>query len=249
MVGSGPGAPVLRIRWIVRRFRSGPQSGFRDYVSRPRRLKPSVRFSRTRLSCWLRPTVCGPLESGALSTALSALMQSKLPNKACSTGLLHLFRPSEVLAVRYIPRRGSCEPMDAFILAPSPLHGLENLPTAGRLRSTDITSASALLHARPPPSRRSAPFPVLPVIGPTLLRRFLAGARRASPVARCVLVIVPSLPPRRSGSVVSIKFRPLMLPSPSGWGLGLRSTLSRPPVRSLTLWPDDSQPPFRRPCR
>ena len=65
MVGSGPGAPVLRIRWIVRRFRSGPQSGFRDYVSRPRRLKPSVRFSRTRLSCWLRPTVCGPLESGS----------------------------------------------------------------------------------------------------------------------------------------------------------------------------------------
>ena len=39
-VGSGPGAPVLRLRWLVRRFRSGPQSGCRNYVSRPRRVEP-----------------------------------------------------------------------------------------------------------------------------------------------------------------------------------------------------------------
>ena len=79
----------------------------------------------------------------------------------------------------------------------------------------------------------SAHFPVLPVIEPTLLRRFRAGARRASPVAQPVLVIVLSLPPRRSGSAASIKFRPPMLPSPSGCRLGLRNTLSRPPPRSL----------------
>src|SRR5262245_24290107 len=39
----------------------------------------------------------------------------------------------------------------------------------------------------------SAHFPGSPLIGPTLLQRFRAGARRASPVARHVLVIVPSL--------------------------------------------------------
>ena len=95
----------------------------------------------------------------------------------------------------------------------------------------------------------SSHFPVLPVIGPTLLRRFLAGTRRASPVARSVLVIVPPLPPRRSSSVVSISFRPSMLPSPQGCGLGLRNTFSRPPARSLALRPDDSQSPQGRPCR
>ena len=39
-VGSGPGAPALRLRWLIRRFRSGPQSGCRNYVSRPRHVEP-----------------------------------------------------------------------------------------------------------------------------------------------------------------------------------------------------------------
>ena len=43
----------------------------------------------------------------------------------------------------------------------------------------------------------SADFPVSPVIRPTLLRRFRAGTRRASPVAQHVLVTVLSLPPRQ----------------------------------------------------
>jgi hypothetical protein len=61
----------------------------------------------------------------------------------------------------------------------------------------------------------SAHFPGSPVIGPTLLQRFRAGARRASPVAQDVLVIVPSLPPRRSEITVSVRLRLSMLPSPS----------------------------------
>ena len=101
--------------------------------------------------------------------------------------------------------------------------------------------SSSLVRTPPPPSRLSAHFPLLKVIEPTLLRRFLCGTRRASPVARYVLVTVPSLPPRRSDSVVSIRFRPAMLPSPYGSGLGLRGlSLSGPPVRSLSLWPGDS---------
>src|SRR5262249_56883346 len=67
----------------------------------------------------------------------------------------------------------------------------------------------------------SADFPVLPVIRPTLLRRFLAGTRRASPVAQHVLVTVPSLPPRRGEQ-----------PYQSVFG---RSCCLRPPVAGSTL--------------
>src|SRR5208282_2888258 len=96
----------------------------------------------------------------------------------------------------------------------------------------------------------SIDFPVEPVIRSTLLRRFRAGARRASPVARHVLVTVLSLPPRRSVGAASIRFRLPMLPSPSGWGLGLRGySLSRPLLRSLLLRPGDSSPPHGRRCR
>ena len=70
----------------------------------------------------------------------------------------------------------------------------------------------------------SADFPVSPVIRPTLLRRFLAGTRRASPVARHVLVTVLSLPPRRSVGAASIRFRLPMLPSPSVGGSAFGST-------------------------
>src|SRR5271165_2964202 len=58
------------------------------------------------------------------------------------------------------------------------------------LRFTATTDPAATLSS-------SADFPVSPVIRPTLLRRFLAGTRRASPVAQHVLVTVLSLPPRR----------------------------------------------------
>ena len=44
----------------------------------------------------------------------------------------------------------------------------------------------------------SADFPISAVIRPTLLHRFLDGARTVSPVAWRVLVTVLSLPPRRS---------------------------------------------------
>jgi hypothetical protein len=55
------------------------------------------------------------------------------------------------------------------------------------------TSPSATLSS-------SADFPGSPVIRPTWLRSLLGGTRRASPVARRVLVTVLSLPPRRSAS-------------------------------------------------
>ena len=73
----------------------------------------------------------------------------------------------------------------------------------------------------------SADFPVLPVIRPTQLPPFRVGTRRVSPVARCILVVVPSLttPPERPAA--SIGLRQAVLPSPSR----LRA---RPPGYALT---------------
>src|ERR1700726_749070 len=68
----------------------------------------------------------------------------------------------------------------------------------------------------------SADFPVSPVIRPTLLRRFRAGTRRASPVAQHVLVTVLSLPPRqgeqprRSDFGCSCRLRPYVAGSALG---------------------------------
>jgi hypothetical protein len=59
-------------------------------------------------------------------------------------------------------------------------------------------SGSQLIRTLPPPSRLSIHFPLFTVIESTLLQEFLLGTRRASPVARHVLVTVLSLPPRRS---------------------------------------------------
>ena len=102
-------------------------------------------------------------------------------------------------------------------------------------------SGSSLIRTLPPPSRLSIHFPLYTVIESTLLRKFLPGTRRASPVARYVLATVLSLLPRRSRLTVSIRFRLIMLPSPYGRGLGLRGIrLSRPPMRSLSLRPGDS---------
>ncbi len=87
----------------------------------------------------------------------------------------------------------------------------------------------------------SADFPGAPVIRRTWLRRFLDGARRASPVARRVLVTVLSLSPRPRVPPHRPDFRRSMLPSPFECGLGPGFfKLSRPPLRSLSLRLGDS---------
>ena len=83
--------------------------------------------------------------------------------------------------------------MGAFIISPLPPFLLEPLQTAGPLRSTDITPLPRYYR----PSRVPLAFHRLPgVTGYTasLLRRFLDGTRRVSPVARHDLVTVLSLP-------------------------------------------------------
>ena len=111
--------------------------------------------------------------------------------------------------------------MDAFIISSLPSlcwrHCKWQGPFAPRtlLRFIATTDPAATLSP-------SADFPVSPVIRPTLLRRFLAGTRRVSPVAQYVLVTVLSLSPRRGGDAASVRFRHPMLPSPYGSRLGPR---------------------------
>ncbi len=87
----------------------------------------------------------------------------------------------------------------------------------------------------------SADFPGSPVIRLTLLRRFLDGARTASPVARHALVTVLPLPPRRSDVPrQSDCDTPCCLrPEEEGSASGV-CFLSRPPMGSLSLRPGDS---------
>ena len=99
---------------------------------------------------------------------------------------------------------------------------------------------SPLPRARPPPSRQSPNFPVMPVIWATLLRSFPSGTRRASPVAVLVLAPVPSLitPPERSAASASL--RRSVLPSPNFGGLGPRFMHDEATTRSLSLRPGSS---------
>src|SRR5262249_59334476 len=101
--------------------------------------------------------------------------------------------------------------------------------------------ASSLLRAHPPPSRLRPTSRGVRLYGRACSAAFARGARRASPVARHVLVTVPSLPPRRSRS-------PHQPTRDDLCGLRLTTegsasgadTLSGPPVRSLSLRPGDS---------
>jgi hypothetical protein len=86
----------------------------------------------------------------------------------------------------------------------------------------------------------STDFPVFPVIRLSLLRQFLDGARRVSPVAQHALATGPSLPPRRSFSprrsvaTIHAAFAQRVRARPSDL------EFSRPPTGSFALRPGDS---------
>src|SRR6266852_7483501 len=133
----------------------------------------------------------------------------------------------------------SCKLMGAFIISPLPPILLVPLQTAGPLRSTDI----APLHRYYGPVRH--PLAFLPtsrfrLYGFSMLRRFRDGTRRASPVARCILVIVLSLPPRQSvRRFQSICDDPCCL-HPINGGSASEVKVSGSPMRLLSLRPNDS---------
>ena len=145
-----------------------------------------MRISRTTLSLLTSPNGLCDLSNWQRFQTLSK------PYSTCSCRIsLHLqvYLPSQVLQINgrlyhLVPASQCCQ---KIVNSRVPL-----LP--GRY------SGSSLIRTHPPPSRLSIHFPLFTVIESTLLRKFLSGTRRASPVARYVLVTVLSLPLRRSDS-------------------------------------------------
>src|ERR1700733_13327513 len=99
---------------------------------------------------------------------------------------LDVYSPPQVLQIN----GRLCHLVLAFPLCWSHCKWQDPLAPRTLLRFIATTDPAATLSS-------STDFPVSPVIRPTLLRRFRAGTRRASPVAWHVLVTVLSLPPRR----------------------------------------------------
>src|SRR5262249_28079926 len=174
------------------------------------------------------PRLMRPTATAALSAALRRL--------------LHLARPDQPSPGRISPSSGLADRWVLFSGHPClpccrRSHGQQG-PFAPRAlpRFNATTSPSATLSP-------SADFPVLPVIRPTQLPPFPVGTRRASPVARCVLVVVPSLTTPPEQPAPSIGLGRVVLPSPSR----LRA---RPPglltfgatSRSLALRPERLAP-------
>ena len=167
-VGSRTGAPPV----------GSSESGPTGHVSSPRLVKRSMRISRTTLSCLLRVKGYVAVRVGS---AFRAAHSSRV--------LLHLFQPCPQCFrwVQPSPSRISSVSgpavIGAFIISPLPPLLPKSLQTAGPLPSTGVTRLpwyyQPLRHplACQPTSRCSRLY------GLPLLRRFLAGARRASPVA------------------------------------------------------------------
>jgi hypothetical protein len=169
------------------------------------------------------PRLMRPTATAALSAALRRL--------------LHLARPDQPSPGRISPSSGLADRWVLFSGHPClpccrRSHGQQG-PFAPRAlpRFVATTGPSATLSP-------SADFPVLPVIRPAQLPPFRAGARRASPVARCVLVAVLSLTTPPEQPAASIGLRRAVLPSPYSCGLGLRGySLSGPPRVHLCYGP------------
>src|SRR3982751_331867 len=146
-------------------------------------------------------------------------------------------------ALTYILRLRSCKSMDAFVISSLPSLCWRRCkwqgPFAPRTLLRFIATTAATLSS-------SADFPVSPVIRPTLLRRFLAGTRRASPVAQHVLVTVPSLPPRRGEQPYRSVFGCSCCLRPSEVGSALGATFFEATMRSLLIQPGDSCSPLGR---
>src|SRR5450755_1248560 len=136
-----------------------------------------------------------------------------------------MYRPQKrqvgsAFALTYRLLLRSCKLMGVFVISPLPSWLLEPLQTAGLLRSTDITPL--LRYYEPIRHPLAVPrFPGFCRLYGSLLRRFRRGARRASPVAWYILVIVLSLLPRQSVSPHRSDCDDSMLPSLHYRELGL----------------------------
>src|SRR5262245_16066875 len=180
-------------------------------------------FPALRFPVRFTPRLMRPTAAAALSAAICRL--------------LHLTRPIRPSPRRISPASGLADRRVLFSRHPCLPYCRRSYEQQGPFaprplrRFPATTSPSATLSS-------SADFPVLPVIRPTQLPPFPVGTRRASPVARCVLVVVPSLTTPPEQLAASIGLRRAMQPSPYSCGLGLRGyCLSGPPRVHLCYGP------------
>src|SRR3954469_7289267 len=130
--------------------------------------------------------------------------------------------------------------MGAFVISPLPPVLVKESQTAGPLRSAGATPPRRYYG----PLRHPLAFGRLPgvagytaYLSPPISRRGEEGFSSCS-MCPCRRAVAPTPPERPAASAA---LRRSVLPSPYGWGLGLRGfALSGPPLRSLALRPGDS---------
>jgi hypothetical protein len=166
-----------------------------------------MRIYRTTLSCSLRAKGYATYHAREAFTTRRRWTRHSImsPSPSCGYRLLHLVQPTPLrdgsaFTLAHVLRLRSCRSMGAFIMSPLPPIIGEEVMNSRAPWLHGRYSASSLLRAPPPPSRLRPISRWMPVIRPTLLRRFLDGTRTASPVAQRFLVTVLPLPPRRSES-------------------------------------------------
>src|SRR5271157_1045025 len=236
-------AELLRRFWSIRSYAQERQGLGWERWSRQSRKSPQQDRShkpRIALSHLLHVEVYGTYPAGATFGSAYSIVPSRGPVAPEHTNVL----TRNAGAVRPSPRRifSASGPANHW----TSLSSRPRLPLCWRrykwqgpfaprtlLRFIATTDPSATLSS-------SADFPVSPVIRPTLLRRFLAGTRRASPVAQHALVTVLSLSPRRGDQSFQSVFAwsCCLRPPVAGSALGLRTFEAT--MRSLLLRPGDS---------
>jgi hypothetical protein len=194
-------------------------------VSSPRHLKRRERISRTPLPCPLRAKGYATYRAGRAFRRGTTTTGSR-----CTTPASRRSTPYSTASSRLSLRLGVKPPPQVLQTDGRCYHGASAFRLVGGVAGQQGSFAPRALPRFPattsPSSTLSsfAHFPGALVIGRTWLRRFRGGTRRASPVARRVLVTVLSLPPRRSDPPRqpacdgSYGLRPLRAGSASGLG-------------------------------
>ena len=240
----------FRVRWFVRRFRAGPQSGSRGRVSRPPLTEPGVPISGTGLSSGIMRLAHGPpgqgrdragepADRGRCTTAILPPASSPMRRRACS-------RLDDIEPIEFDPFASACDALRTLghqggVLGRATPRRLSSFPHPSAPEAPSLPPAlpgfrgiaglSATLPARPAPRGvpvGACPPPTgLPVLPPSLSSMRAAVITPAEPTgARVARFPAGGSLPRYSGGSASA----LPVSRPARRSLVLRPTwsLSRP---------------------